>query len=72
MAAAEPAAELVGEALGWTAERRRGEVSGYRDRLEADRRSELARDDDEAARAQSPESARQDCSAGSRSSKNRS
>jgi glycerol-3-phosphate dehydrogenase len=72
MASAEPAAELVGEALGWTAERRRGEVAGYRDRLEAERRSELARDDDEAARAQSPESARQDCSAGSRSSKNRS
>jgi glycerol-3-phosphate dehydrogenase len=72
MASAEPAAELVGDALGWPPERRRREVAGYRRRLEADRRSELAPDDDEAARAQSPESTRQERCAGSRSSKNRS
>jgi glycerol-3-phosphate dehydrogenase len=72
-ASAEPASELMGEALGWTPERRRGEVAGYRGRVEADWRSELAHDDEEAVRAQlSPENRRQESCAGSRSAKNRS
>ncbi len=70
LAAAEPAAELVGESLGWPPDRRRSEVAAYRARLEAARRSEHARDDDEAVRAQSPESIRHERCAGSRSSKN--
>ncbi|MFZ0386032.1 MAG: glycerol-3-phosphate dehydrogenase C-terminal domain-containing protein, partial [Solirubrobacteraceae bacterium] len=67
---AEAAAALVGGALGWSPARRRQEVAAHRERMAADRRSELTPDDDRAARAQSPESTLQELSAGSRSSRN--
>jgi glycerol-3-phosphate dehydrogenase len=51
VAAAEPAAELVGDVLGWDATRRVKEVKRYRARVEADLRAEKAPTDAEAARA---------------------
>jgi glycerol-3-phosphate dehydrogenase len=51
LAAAEPAAALMAEALGWDAARTREEVARYRARVAAARAGEAERDDDAALRA---------------------
>ena len=48
---AEQAAELIAEVLAWPLERRRAEVAVYRSLVQADRCSELADSDDDAAAA---------------------
>jgi glycerol-3-phosphate dehydrogenase len=51
LAAAEPAAALMATALGWTPERTRDELEGYRARVAAARAGEAERDDESALRA---------------------
>jgi glycerol-3-phosphate dehydrogenase len=51
LAAAEPAAALMAGALGWSPERTRDEIAGYRARVAAARAAEAERDDDAALRA---------------------
>ena len=51
LAAAEPAAAVMGDALGWSAERTRHEVDAYRARIAAARAAEAERDDEAALAA---------------------
>ncbi|MFT7598224.1 MAG: glycerol-3-phosphate dehydrogenase [Acidimicrobiales bacterium] len=51
VAAANRVAELMGEDLGWTSQRRELEVSTYRDRVKAERAAEQMTSDDAAVRA---------------------